>query len=173
MPAELIRFDSAAAVANWLPIDDAVMGGASWSRMRLDPQGWAVFEGAVSLEYNGGFASVRSRPASFGCADAAAYVLEVRGDGKHYKLNLRTDDAFDGVNYQARFEAPADVWTRLRIAVADFRPSFRGRSVPGAPALDPGKLRQIGLMIADRQQGPFSLAIRSIAVARGSAGGKG
>jgi len=34
--------------------------------------------------------------------------------------------------------------------------------VPGAPPLDPARVRQIGLMIADRQAGPFALAVRSI-----------
>ncbi len=173
MRSELIRFDHPDAVADWLPIDDAVMGGASWSRLRLDPQGWAVFEGVVSLEYNGGFASVRSRPARFGSAGAAAYLIEVRGDGKRYKLNLRTDDVFDGLNYQALFEAPADRWTQVRIAAPEFQPSFRGRSVPDALPLDPGKVRQIGLMIADRQEGPFCLAVRSIAIESGKGGGEG
>jgi hypothetical protein len=43
-------------------------------------------------------------------------------------------------------------------------PSWRGRPVPDAPPLDTARLRQIGLMIADRQEGPFALALRSIAV---------
>jgi hypothetical protein len=37
--------------------------------------------------------------------------------------------------------------------------------VAGVPPLDPARVRQMGLMIADRQAGPFALAIRSIAVA--------
>jgi hypothetical protein len=84
-----------------LAIDDAVMGGVSASRLRYDPAGHAVFEGVVSLDSNGGFASVRSRRGELGTPGAVSYVLEVRGDGKRYKLNLRTDDAFDGVSYQA------------------------------------------------------------------------
>jgi len=39
-----------------------------------------------------------------------------------------------------------------------------GRIVTGAPPLDPARVRQVGLMIADRQAGPFSLAVRSIRV---------
>jgi hypothetical protein len=162
MPRELFRFDTAAAVADWSAIDDAVMGGVSHSRLRHDTAGHAVFEGIVSLERNGGFASVRSRPMDLGAPGAAGYLLELRGDGKRFKLNLRTDDGFDGVNYQAAFEAPAGTWTSVRLPVAAFRPTFRGRSVPGAPPLDPARVRQSGLMIADRQAGPFALALRSI-----------
>ena len=162
MPRELFRFESAAPVADWAAIDDGVMGGVSGSRIRHDPAGHAVFEGIVSLENNGGFASVRSRPLDLGAPGAAGYSLDVRGDGKRYKLNLRTDDAFDGVNYQAAFEAPAGTWTLVRLPLSGFRPTLRGRSVPDAPPLDPARVRQIGLMISDRQAGPFALAVRSI-----------
>ena len=52
----------------------------------------------------------------------------------------------------------------VRLPVAEFRPTFRGRVVATAPPLDPARVRQVGLMIADRQAGSFSLAVRSIGV---------
>ena len=162
MSRELFRFDAPASVDDWAAIDDVVMGGVSSSRLRHDPAGHAVFEGVVSLEHGGGFASVRSRPMDLGAPGAAGFVLEVRGDGKRYKLNVRTDDAFDGVNYQAAFEAPPDAWTEVRLPLVEFRPTFRGRVVPNAPPLDPARVRQLGLLIAERQAGPFALAVRAI-----------
>jgi NADH dehydrogenase [ubiquinone] 1 alpha subcomplex assembly factor 1 len=162
MSRELVRFASAGAVADWGAIDDGVMGGVSHSRLRHDPAGHAVFEGVVSLANNGGFASVRSRPLDFSAPGAEAFLVDVLGDGKRYKLALRIDDAFDGINYQAAFEPPAGVWTVVQLPVSGFRASFRGRDVAAAPALDPARVRQIGLMIADRQPGPFALAVRSI-----------
>ena len=162
MPRILIDFSVPANVALWSPIDDAVMGGLSQSRLDHDAAGHAVFSGAVSLERNGGFASVRFSALDLGAPGATAYLLEIRGDGQRYKLNLRTDEAFDGVNYQASFVAPPGGWTSLSLPLSDFQPTFRGRPVPNAPPLDPGRVRQIGLMIADRQVGPFTLALRSI-----------
>jgi NADH dehydrogenase [ubiquinone] 1 alpha subcomplex assembly factor 1 len=99
MARHLFDFQTAESTADWSAIDDAVMGGVSASRLRHDPAGHAVFEGVVSLDNNGGFASVRSRPGELGAPEVVSYVLDVRGDGKRYKLNLRTDDAFDGVSY--------------------------------------------------------------------------
>jgi NADH dehydrogenase [ubiquinone] 1 alpha subcomplex assembly factor 1 len=162
MSRELFRFESAASVAEWSAIDDSVMGGISTSRLRYDDNGHAVFEGIVSLERNGGFASVRSRPLPLGLPGAVNCVIELRGDGKRYKLNLRSDDAFDGINYQAALEPPCHEWSVLRLPLSAFLPSFRGRSLPGVALLDPASLRQIGLMIADRQAGPFALAVRSV-----------
>jgi NADH dehydrogenase [ubiquinone] 1 alpha subcomplex assembly factor 1 len=37
--------------------------------------------------------------------------------------------------------------------------------VPDAPALDPARIRQVGLMIAGRQAGPFALDMRRIGLA--------
>ncbi len=162
MARQLFDFQAVESTADWSAIDDAVMGGISASHLRHDPAGHAVFEGVVSLDNNGGFASVRSRAGALGAPGIVAYVLEVRGDGKRYKLNLRIDDAFYGVNYQAAFDTPRDQWTTVRLPVAEFRPTFRGRVVPTAPPLDPARVRQVGLMIADRQAGAFSLAVRSI-----------
>lgn len=164
MTSVLFDFADPDEVALWSPINDGVMGGVSSSLLRSDPAGHAVFAGHVSFENNGGFASVRCRPCDLGRKGVVAYLLEVRGDGKRYKLNLRTDNGFDGINYQRRFDPPAGVWTTCRLASTDFLPTWRGKPVSDAPPLDTSKLRQIGLMIADRQEGPFELAVRAIAV---------
>jgi hypothetical protein len=162
MGRELFDFATAAAVTGWSAIDDAVMGGVSRSRLHHDLAGHAVFAGVVSLEHNGGFASVRSPALDLGAPGATAWIVDARGDGKRYKLSLRTDDGFDGVSFQAAFAPPPNAWTGVRLPVSAFSATFRGRTVPGAPTLDPGRVRQLGLVIADRQAGPFALAIRSI-----------
>jgi hypothetical protein len=163
-PVVLFDFIHPTAVAAWAPVDDRVMGGVSRSRMRPDPAGHAVFEGCVSLEQGGGFASVRCAPGARGRPGARACVLEVRGAGSLFKLNLRTDDGFDGPTWQARFAPTGGAWQTLRLPLADFRATFRGRELPGSPALDPARIRQVGLMIADRQSGPFALDVRHIAL---------
>jgi hypothetical protein len=160
----LFDFGDSGGVAEWGSIDDRVMGGVSSSRLRHDPAGHAVFEGIVSLERNGGFASIRSTPADRGRPSARTCFIEARADGKRFKLNLLTDDVFDSINYQASF-APGATWRTLHIPLSTFRATFRGREVPGAPALDPARIRQVGLMIAERQAGAFALEVRRIGLA--------
>jgi len=150
------------AVEGWQPIDDRIMGGVSRSRLRLDSAGYAVFEGTVSADHGGGFASVRHPALALGSADTTAFCLHVLGDGKRYKLNLRTDQTFDGVNYQAEFQPPVGQWTTVELALAAFVAKFRGRTVMEAPALDPARVSQVGLMIAGRQWGPFRLGLKAI-----------
>lgn len=163
----LLDFEDASEVSQWFPVDDVVMGGVSRSSFTLAGSGIARFSGTVSLENSGGFASVRTSARAWSAAGAKAFVLRVRGDGRTYKFTARTDDAFDGVQYQCRFTPPAGAWVELRLPVESFAASFRGREVPGAQALDPGRLRALGLMVSDRQAGAFDLLVDWIAVVRG------
>lgn len=159
----LFDFRDPPSVTEWAAIDDRVMGGVSRSRLRHDPEGHAVFEGVVSLERGGGFASVRCSPAERGRAGARCCTIELRGGtGRRFKLALIADDGFDSVGYQAEFGPGTDDWQVLRLPLASFRATWRGRPVPGAPPLDPARIRQVGLLIAGRQAGPFSLDLRGI-----------
>jgi hypothetical protein len=120
----------------------------------------------VSLENFGGFASVRTPPRDWGTSGATAFVLRVRSDGKTYKFTIRTGDGFDGIQYQARFVAPAGAWTDVRLPMREFVATFRGRKVPFAPSLDAAQVRALGLMISDKQAGPFELLLDRIAIER-------
>ncbi len=163
-PFTLFDFSDPAAVAQWAAVDDRVMGGVSRSRLRHDPAGYAVFEGNVSLEQNGGFASVRSTPANLGAPGTQTLVIDVRGDAKRFKINLLTDDAFDAINYQVGFLAET-AWQTHYIPLTAFRATFRGREVLDAPRLDAANIRRVGLMVSDRQVGLFALDVRRIGLA--------
>jgi hypothetical protein len=163
----LLDFDDDVEIAQWTPVNDVVMGGMSRSAFELAAPGIARFRGCVSLENSGGFASVRTAPRGWISSGASAFVLRVLGDGHAYKFTLRTDDGFDGVQYQSRFTAPAGEWQEARLAVDSFAATFRGRSVPGSAPLDPARVRALGLMISDRQAGPFELLVDWIAVETG------
>lgn len=158
----LFDFADPSAADTWRAIDDRVMGGASRSRLRHDPAGHAVFEGIVSLERNGGFASVRSSAGERGLAGARACLIDCRGSHQQFKLKLLTDDGFDSLTYQANMAPAGTGWQTLELPLADFRATFRGRDVPDAPALDPARIRQVGLTIASRQAGPFEFHLRRI-----------
>ena len=157
------QFDTPSSTQNWHPINDGVMGGASISQLRFDSAGHAVFEGEVSLQNNGGFASVRAPSLKLGDIGTRAYLLTARGDGRIYKLNLRTDANFDGVNYQASFTPAAGHWSQTVLPVDEFLATFRGRPVPTASALRPELVTQVGLMISGKQAGAFRLLVKSIA----------
>ena len=159
----LYDFSDPQASVGWRAIHDVVMGGISSGGMERTGDGTLLFEGEVSLENNGGFASIRSGPRKWDLGACDGLVIRVRGDGKRYKLNLKTDSSFDGILYRVAFETSDGQWQTLRFPFSKFEASFRGRKVPGAPPLDPGRIVSIGLLISDKQAGAFRLEIASIA----------
>jgi NADH dehydrogenase [ubiquinone] 1 alpha subcomplex assembly factor 1 len=161
----LLDFRDEGATSCWRAVDDAVMGGRSHSALLPYAVGVASFSGVVSLEQGGGFASIRTEPQRWRTAGARALVLRCRGDGKHYKFTTRVDDGFDGVQYQARFNPPRGEWAEVELPVAQFVASFRGRTVADAGPLEPARIRQLGLMVSDRQAGPFELLLEWVGVA--------
>lgn len=157
----LFDFSDPAALRAWRNVDDDVMGGVSSSRIERSTRG-ARFHGTVSLENNGGFASVRSTPTPLGLAGTDGLELELAGDGHSYKLSMRLDDAFDGVSYQTNFTPPAGGPSRVRVAFRELVPMWRGRRVPDAPPFDPARATQVGIVIGDKQAGPFELELLAI-----------
>lgn len=159
----VVDFREPATVRQWASIDDVVMGGRSSSRLEwLEGEG-ATFAGSVSLEDNGGFASVRSAPGRHDLGPYTGIALRLRGDGKRYKLNLRTDPGLDGVSYRVRFPTEEGAWKTIHIPFSDFEPRRRGRPVSEADPLDPGAIVTFGFLISDRQEGPFRLDVAWIA----------
>ena len=137
-------------------VNDGVMGGVSQSRFRHDAEG-VVFEGEVSLRNNGGFASLRG-PVAW--ADGTSTLeLAVHGDGKRYRLLLRMDSAPGAASYQCEFDALGP--QTHRFTAADFQATFRGRLVSAAPLVF-ARVVEFGVLIADKQEGPFVLQLRHI-----------
>jgi NADH dehydrogenase [ubiquinone] 1 alpha subcomplex assembly factor 1 len=143
----------------WREINDSVMGGVSSSAVQNEA-GVLVFSGTLSLENRGGFASAR-RPVETPPADTDRIQMEVRGDGRRYQFRIRQDDRFDGVAWSQSFVAERD-WQTISLPLSGFVPVFRGTRVTGAGPVEATRIRQVGLMLADKTPGPFRLEIRSI-----------
>lgn len=157
----LFDFSTATNVAAWQIVNDDVMGGISRSRFHL-ANGAAVFHGQVSLENNGGFASVRSPPANHDLGGCDAFVIRVRGDGRSYKFTARTTRNFDGPIYQTAFKTRKGEWEEHRLPLKEFVPTFRGQVLSGEPPLDLAKITSVGFLISNKQAGAFCLEIEWI-----------
>jgi NADH dehydrogenase [ubiquinone] 1 alpha subcomplex assembly factor 1 len=158
----MIDFADATAVNAWYSLNDGVMGGVSQSALVTTSERSARFEGVVSFENNGGFATVQTNfdPArNLSMYDGLR--LQVRGDGKRYGVYLRNE--FRSLVYQATFVTERDVWQEVRLPWRDFAPTRFGRTVIG-PALDTSQIRSMSLLIEFKQEGPFALEVRHIGV---------
>ncbi len=140
---------------SWI-VNDGVMGGVSQSSLRQDVDGM-FFEGVVSLENNGGFASMRS---SVQFPQGIQLIeLLAKGDGKRYKLVLRTELA-PRVTYVADFIA-LPTWQTYRFNLSQFKSTFRGRDV-NAPTLSFSDVIDFGILISNNQAGSFAIQLKTL-----------
>lgn len=158
----VIDFSDADEVDRWRSVDDVVMGGRSSSRLISEADGTAAFAGELSLDNNGGFASVRTSGERCSLNGLESVILRVLGDGKAYRLRLYMATPRGEIGYQATFPTTAGRWIDVELELDDFEPRWRGRLITNAPALDPSAVRGLGLTIGDRQAGPFRLELCSL-----------
>ncbi len=144
---------------NWIIVNDGVMGGLSTSRIQYLPENQAEFSGEVSLENNGGFASSRMNLESVNLEGCTVISVRLKGDGKKYKFRIRTDDQWDGVTYSVDFLTRKDEWMEIELPFKEFKPTYRGRILNEVGPLNAAEIRQIGLLISDKQSGPFSVTM--------------
>jgi monofunctional biosynthetic peptidoglycan transglycosylase len=164
----LFQFDEAGEVAKWQIVNDGVMGGRSSSQVSIvkpeASEGAMRFSGNLSLENNGGFASVRSRPSgSLGIDSGDIIVLRVKGDGRTYTFNLYTPTRRTAFSYQMDFETTAGEWTEIRLPVDKFVAHSFGRPMPNMK-LSPNQVHAVGILLGDKKPGAFELLIESIEI---------
>jgi monofunctional biosynthetic peptidoglycan transglycosylase len=161
----IFAFDNPQDREPWSAVNDNVMGGVSDGRVRITDRGTLEFFGSISLENNGGFASIRSRRDDMDLSSFDGLLIRVRGDGKRYDLNLRTNVRIMAGSYRAKFDTNKNVWQEIYVPFSEFVPTSFGRVRNDLPALDPSKIRSFGFLISDKQAGPFSLEVEWIKAA--------
>ncbi|NEQ43768.1 MAG: CIA30 family protein [Leptolyngbya sp. SIOISBB] len=164
----------------WGAVDDVVMGGASASGMSLLP-GFARFSGNVSTANSGGFASIRTRnfEPPFNLQGWQGVRLVIRGDGQRYKMILRNSNSWDSQANCHSVDTEPDQWIVVDIPFSIFVATFRAKTQPTAPRLDPTSICSFQLMLSKFEYdgdknphfhpGSFSLDVRSLSVYRGAA----
>lgn len=157
----LFDFTNADAAELWSPLNDVVMGGRSSSKV-VHTDDHMRFEGEVSLENGGGFASMQA-DVELDLSAATGLTLRVRGDGNRYKLGLYDTRGRRRIAYRHAFDTVADEWSEVTVRFEDVQPRFRGRDVPDADPLNTAAIRGMSILIADKQDGPFGIDIAWIA----------
>ncbi|RLN08825.1 uncharacterized protein C2845_PM11G19840 [Panicum miliaceum] len=164
----------------WGALDDVVMGGVSESTFQILPTGsetggpTGLFKGTVSTSNNGGFTSIRTKNFTVP-EDLSAYdgiELRVKGDGRRYKLIIRTSYEWDTVGYTESFDTTKGEWQSVKIPFASLKPIFRARTMTDAPPFDASNITSLQLMFSKFEydgklnptfnEGPLELPFSSI-----------
>lgn len=159
----LFDFTQTDAAQRWSVVNDGVMGGVSGSQFQVE-ETIGVFAGFVSLQNNGGFASVRTPPELRDLSAYTGVVVRVKGDGKRYQFRLRSNSSFNQVAYTTGFDTQDDVWQTVRLPFAEFIPTSFGVVLTDVSSIDPSEIASFGVLISDKQEGEFRLEIDWIGV---------
>lgn len=158
----LFDFHGSNDIGQWVTANDDAIGGISESEISLHQEGFCRFSGNICLEHYGGYASIRTKPLEHSLEGYSGVIFLARGDGKKYRFKIASDNLFEGISHQADFLTVRDKWHEYRLSFEDLKATLRGQVLLGVPPISSGIIRQIGFLIADGQEGPFSLDIRWI-----------
>ena len=148
------------AELGWQVVNDGVMGGLSKGNVEFTDDGTMRFFGDLSLDNNGGFSLVRSEAVDYNLSNDLGLLLRVRGDGRTYEARLESDARFRNwaVSFSGKFETTKGEWQQVKIPFSAFEGGFRGQSLPDK-VLNPAQIKQIGIILAGQQAGPFELEV--------------
>ena len=162
----LFDFTGADAAKEWQTVNDGVMGGVSEGTFKIIDKKTLEFFGTLSLENNGGFASVRTRTKKLGLERGDTLVAKVRGDGREYSLNLYLNRPLTAFSYRAALQTKKDEWIEIKVPLDKFTATSFGRVVKDAGTVKSEEVNGVGFLLSDKKAGPFKMEIEWIKVER-------
>ncbi len=155
----IFDFSSKSDLQDWYVVDDGVMGGRSQGKFYISSEGFAVFEGIVSMENNGGFSSVRYNMQAIDISEFNTLKIKVKGDGKTFQIRAKTSRR-DYQSYIAYAETTGE-WEVLEIKLGDMYPGYRGSRLRMANY--PGEvMAEFAVLIGNKKAETFKLEIDKI-----------
>ena len=155
----LLDFAGPDTAQKWQAVNDNVMGGVSDGRYRITVDKTLEFSGRLSLENNGGFASVRTKPTDLEINAGDTIIVRLKGDGREYVLNLYTKSRRIAFSYRAPLPTTKDEWTEVSVPLDEFIPTSFGNRVQGMGPVEPNQINSLGFMLSDKKPGPFKLEV--------------
>ena len=139
----------------WRIVNDGVMGGLSSSRAIINNDNKIVFSGNVSLENNGGFASLRSSVKDYTFENFSGIEIKIKGDGKRYSISMKETSYFNGYFFTSSFETKKDEWIVVQITFNQFKLYYFGQETNSSKKIPLNNIKEVSLLIGDKQEGNF------------------
>lgn len=145
--------------SGWQVVNDTVMGGESTSKIVRNDAGNGVFKGSISLDNNGGFASLRYSFDTQNTKEYSTAILHLKGDAKQYQFRVK-EDARDRFSYVHNFETSGE-WQQIEIPLKEMYPTFRGRKLD-RPNFSGSQMEEVRFLIGNKKPQDFALEIDKI-----------
>lgn len=144
---------------NWFVVLDGVMGGLSTGELEKKENSF-VLSGEVSLENNGGFASLRTPFTNFNLSDYAAVSIRYRFTGQDFAFTLHKYRRFWYPNYKVNLPVTKGAWTEVTCTLRDFERYRLGRKLSGHPDTDDlEQIIRLGFISNTKEATPYTFEV--------------
>ncbi len=156
-----IDFGTEKAGKDWRIVNDGVMGGLSTSKTTLLEDS-IIFSGEVSLENNGGFASMRTLITTGALSKCKTMTMRFKSNStdRTFGLSLKNSQQYYIPYYKYIFTPKTTDWDTITVDLTDFK-HYRISEIIGntmqKKALD--DVFNIALIISDKKAGNFNIEI--------------
>lgn len=155
----IFDFSSAADWSVWEIENDVVMGGRSSSQLARSEAGNAVFTGTVSLENDGGFASMQYHFAPRDISGYSKACIRLKGDGKGYQFRVKAS-LTEKASYIHTFQTSGE-WQVIEIPLSQMEPTYRGNKLD-LPNFNARQIQEVRFLIGNGKAEKFRLEIDKI-----------
>lgn len=154
-----IDFGTACADCDWFVVLDGVMGGLSEGTVSETPES-IVFEGKISLENNGGFASYRS---PYGTYDLSSYKevhIRYKSTGQNFAFTLNNYRRFYKPNFKTELPITNGEWKEVIFPFSSFKKYRLGNLLSGKLSQDELEdVIRLGFISNDKKASAFRIEI--------------
>lgn len=144
---------------DWQVVNDTVMGGRSQSEVYYTKES-VVFKGRVSLENNGGFASLRSPYGEWDLTSYQTLTIRYRSTGFDMAWTMKDEQPYYKPSFKGKLPNTQGAWTTVMFELRALQAYSLGR--PLGYTVSNKELKQIirlGIISNEKRAGDFELEI--------------
>ena len=150
---------------------DEGIGGGSKASFYFDGEK-AVFEGNLDLTVperqegmmqvdHSGYAAIVSKSFHWDLEEYDALMMEAKTDGRIYVSNIKASGVVPDELYQSHAVGKEGEWSKIILPFQDYTLTNRG-FVGKSSGLDTRDVETLGILMAQRKDGPFRMEIKNI-----------
>jgi len=144
---------------NWVIINDAVMGGLSTSQVIEDSTSY-IFSGDVSLDNNGGFASLRSPRDIYNLEAFTVMTIRYKSTDRDFAVVLESHNQYYMPYHKQICKSNTDGWSTSEFLLTEFKEYRLGEETGNViKSKSLREIRRFGIVINDKAAGPFRIEV--------------
>ncbi|RMB56665.1 hypothetical protein EAX61_13755 [Dokdonia sinensis] len=147
---------------DWFVVLDGVMGGLSEGKVEKTETS-IIFRGSISLENNGGFASLRTPYQNYDLSEYKTVTVRYRSTGQDFGLTLNKYRQFWRPQYKTNLPITNGEWKTITCNLADFGTYRLGNTINENPNTeDLSKIIRLGLISNTKAPTDFEIEVDKI-----------